>query len=58
MGWERLCQAKDKLLEERNVENKQMIEQIEQKLVELGVDPKLLQVIIAICRYFRLIIVV
>ena len=43
-GWERLCQAKDNLLEERNAENKQMIEQIKQKLVELNVDPNLLQV--------------
>ncbi len=44
-GWERLCQAKDKLLEERNAENKQMMEQIKQKLEELNIDPNLLQVI-------------
>ena len=39
-----MCQAKDKLLEERNAENKQMMEQIKQKLVELKIDPNLLQV--------------
>ena len=43
-GWERLCQAKDKLLEERNAEKKQMMEQIKQKLEELNIDPNLMQV--------------
>jgi coenzyme F420-reducing hydrogenase delta subunit len=43
-GWERLCQAKDNLLEEKNAENKQMMEQIKQKLEELNIDPNLLQV--------------
>ena len=43
-GLERLCQAKDKLLEERNAEKKLMMEQIKQKLVELKIDPNLLQV--------------
>ena len=47
-GWERLCQAKDKLLEEKNAENMQMIEKIGQKLEELGTDPQLLQVITCI----------
>ena len=43
-GWERLCQAKDKLLEEKNAEKIQMEEYMRQKLEELGTDPKLLQV--------------
>ena len=44
-GWERLCQAKDKLIEEKNAESRQMIEQIKQRLEEIGTDPQLLQVI-------------
>ena len=44
-GWERLCQAKDKLIEEKNAEKRQMMEQIRQRLEEIGTDPELLQVI-------------
>ena len=45
-GWERLCQAKDKLIEEKNAEKRQMIEQVRQRLEEIGTDPQLLQVIL------------
>ena len=44
-GWERLCLAKDKLIEEKNAEQRQMIEQVRQRLEEIGTDPQLLQVI-------------
>ena len=45
-GWERLCQAKDKLIEEKNEEKRQMMEQVRQRLEEIGTDPQLLQVIL------------
>ena len=43
-GWERLCQAKDRLIEEKNAEKRQIMEQVRQRLEEIGTDPQLLQV--------------
>ena len=44
-GWERLCQAKDRLIEEKSAEKRQLMEQVRQRLEEIGTDPQLLQVI-------------
>ena len=39
-GWQRLCDAKDKLLEAREAEKQRLEEMLEQRLSDLGISPE------------------